>query len=296
MTLIGFLNCNKPPGMTSRDVVNVVQRRIRPTKVGHCGTLDPLAHGVLVLGVGPAVRLTSYVQSREKRYVGSFRLGASSATGDLEKGFTEHPDMSVPSIDDLQRACQTLVGTVKQVPPAYSAIWVDGERAYQRARRGEDVEVPSRMVSILQLKVLKYQYPGITLDITCGSGTYIRTLGIDLAKAVGSCAVMTDLNRVRIGPFTIENAVTVEQLRSDPIEQLMTPASIGVNHLPRIVVDQDGCVRLGNGLPLAAESAHLIDETAEEVVAATERGELRAILVPKPRGWCPQKVFPTLGG
>ena len=293
--LFGFLNCDKPAGMTSRDVVNIVQRRIRPLKVGHCGTLDPLAKGVLVLGVGPAVRLTSFVQNCQKRYDANFRLGASSATGDLENGFVEHPNLAIPSRDQLDAAAKSLLGTITQVPPAYSAIWVDGKRAYERARRGEQVEMPSRKVSIDRLEVLRYEYPHVRLGVACGSGTYIRSLGIDLAQAVGSMAVMTELTRVGIGPFSVETAVTIGQLRDEPIEKLLLPAAVAVGHLPSVVIGPEDSIRLGNGLPLSAEAAKRIGD-AKEAVVLTEQGDLRAIVVPKPRGWCPSRVFPVSGG
>ncbi len=296
MTQFGFLNCDKPTGMTSRDVVNVVQRRTGPTKVGHCGTLDPLAQGVLVLGVGPAVRLTSYVQDCRKRYVAQFRLGASSETGDLEKGFIEHTDMPVPTLGQLAAAAQSFVGSMTQTPPAYSAIWINGQRAYKRVRRGERVEMPSRTVSIYGLSILQYEFPTLSLDISCGSGTYIRSLGVDLARSVQSIAVMTKLRRVAVGPFRIEDAVTIDQLKDDSIEQLMVPAVVGVDHLPRVVIDSQDSVRLGNGLPLAGDAVHGLDETLGKAIAVSEQGELRAIIAVKKRGWCPVKVFPVLSG
>ncbi|NND97997.1 MAG: tRNA pseudouridine(55) synthase TruB [Pirellulaceae bacterium] len=291
--LFGFLNCDKPPGITSRDVVNVVQRRLRPAKikVGHCGTLDPLAEGVLVIGVGAAVRLVPYVQQQPKQYRGKFRLGASSETGDLEKGFTEHPDLPTPSLDQLQSARQSLIGLIQQVPPAYSAIWVDGQRAYERVRRGEDVEMPSRQVMIHDLQIVSMNYPEFELDIVCGSGTYIRTLGIDLARAVGSTAVMTHLKRTGVGDFSIESAVTIDQLRDAPLEPLLFPPIRAVSHLPRLVVDEDGSQRLANGLCVEGTPSGDVNEQSD-VAAVNEVGELRAILRRKSRGWCPYRVFP----
>ena len=289
--LFGFLNCDKPVGMTSRDVVNVVQRRIRPIKVGHCGTLDPLARGVLVLGVGPAVRLTSYVQQLQKRYDAGFRLGASSQTGDLENGFVEHRQLPVPTRTQLATAAQNLIGQITQIPPAYSAIWVDGERAYKRARKGEQLQMPSRTVSIERIEILQYQYPQLSLRIACGSGTYIRSLGIDLAKAVGSIAVMTELIRVGVGPFSIDDAVTVDQLRDEPIEKRLVPAAVALSHLPSVIVNHEDAIRLGNGLPMLADISNQIGNV-DEAVVLTENGDLRAIIVPKQRGWCPSRVFP----
>ena len=293
-TVFGFLNCNKPAGMTSRDVVNIVQRRLKADKikVGHCGTLDPLAEGVLLLGVGSAVRLTSFVQEQPKRYVGQFRLGASSETGDLEKGFQTHDELPVPSEDDLKQACQRLTGTITQIPPAYSAIWVDGERAYQRIRRGEEVEMPSREVMIHELSLTHFQYPEITIDTLCGSGTYIRTLGIDLAREVQSIAVMTHLVRTSIGRFELTDAIEIERLRKEPLEPLLSPAEWAVSQLPKLSVNAEEVERLKNGLCIQGEPDRAPGENGD-VAALTQAGRLCAILRRKSRGWCPYRGFPA---
>ncbi|QDT11655.1 tRNA pseudouridine synthase B [Planctomycetes bacterium K23_9] len=292
-TVFGFINCNKPAGMTSRDVVNIVQRRLKPDKikVGHCGTLDPLAEGVLLLGIGSAVRLTPYVQDQPKRYIGKFRLGASSDTGDLENGFVSHGDLPQPNRQQLHDACTGLTGLIKQIPPAYSAIWVDGQRAYDRVRRGEQVDMPSRTVSIHELSLVDYDFPMMTLDTLCGSGTYIRTLGIDVARAAQSMAVMTHLVRTEIGSFHVDKSVTIDQLRDAPLEPLLMPAALAVTHLPRIDVDDHDTYRLQNGLCLHEELGISVTDDAQ-VAAFTPSGQLCAILRRKPRGWCPYRGFP----
>ena len=290
----GFLNCHKPPGMTSRDLVNVVQRRVRPAKVGHAGTLDPSAEGVLVLGVGPAVRLISYVQQQPKTYRGRFRLGAWSPSGDLEEALTEHPELPTPTRDQLDRAATALVGEIEQVPPAYSAIHVDGRRAYERVRRGESVQMPSRRVSIHSLQVTAYEPPEFELQITCGSGTYIRTLGIDLATAAGSTAVMTHLVRTAVGPFESSDAVGLQRLQTAPIGPLLRPAAEGAGHLPRVQIDAEQSRRLGHGLAIeAAESGAGQRADGAEAAAIDDRGHLRAILRARGDSWRPAKVLPV---
>jgi tRNA pseudouridine55 synthase len=267
--------------------------------VGHAGTLDPLAEGVLVLGVGPAVRLVPYVQQMPKHYQATFRLGESSLSGDLEGEIRAHPDLPVPTLSQLQSAATQLTGHIRQTPPAHSAIWVDGKRAYQRVRAGEQVNVPSRSVNIERLTVTAYQFPDVQLDVVCGSGTYIRTLGIDLAKLAGSCAVMSYLKRAGIGPFDCRDSVTITQLREQPIESMLVPATGGIGHLPRTIVDADQSVRLGHGLTLgeeleleaAATSDRPIDGV-EEAAAITAEGRLRAIIRRKRGLWCPYRVFP----
>ncbi|WP_182867367.1 tRNA pseudouridine(55) synthase TruB [Stieleria mannarensis] len=295
--MFGFLNCNKPVGFSSRDLVNVVQGRLRgrKVKVGHCGTLDPLASGVLVVGVGPAAKLVPFVHESSKSYRATFRLGAESPTGDLEHEPTVYPDHPVPTLESLAAACSRLTGLIEQIPPAYSAIKVDGKRAYKMARQGHDVAMPTRTVQVDAIEILAYDYPDLQLMITCGTGTYIRTLGMDVAKAVGTVAVMTSLVRTRVGEFSISDAVSLQQLRENELESLLLPAALGVSHLPRLTVNPEDCKRLSNGLCLGdrnPESTGAAAARAEHVAAVTDTGHLKAILVQKRSAWCPKRVFP----
>ena len=297
LLVYGFLNCYKPVGMTSRDVVNVVQRRMRPAKVGHAGTLDPAAEGVLVLGVGPAVRLISYVQQQPKHYRGRFRLGYSSPSGDLEEALTAHPELPMPTRAHLEVAAESLVGEIDQTPPAHSAIHVRGRRAYERVRQGETVEMPSRRVVIHSLKVTSYDPPEFELEITCGSGTYIRTLGTDVAAAAGSTAVMTRLVRLGVGPFRSGDALALDRLENDPLRRLLRPALEGVAHLPPVTIDDDQSRRLGHGLQIEAQT----DTTGQrvdgvEAAAVDAGGHLRAILRARGDSWRPTKVLPAPAG
>ncbi|WP_261344279.1 tRNA pseudouridine(55) synthase TruB [Stieleria varia] len=296
MSLFGFLNCNKPKGMTSRDLVNIVQGQLRGRrcKVGHCGTLDPLAEGVLVVGLGPAVRLVPMVQDQAKHYRGTFQLGAQSPTGDLEFEPTLYPDLPQPTADQLRAAATGLTGLITQVPPAYSAVRVDGRRAYDRVRSGQSVEMPSRTVRIDQLDVLDYEFPIMELDVVCGSGTYMRSLGMDLAQAVGSTAVMTSLTRVGVGPFRLEDSISVEQIRRGPLEDLLMPPALAVVNLPQFSVGPEDDERLGNGQTV--QGRPILDgkevENADLAAAMTERGDLRALVKPKNGLWGPYRVFP----
>ena len=293
--------------MTSRDVVNVVQRRLpRKTKVGHAGTLDPLAEGVLVLGVGPAVRLVPYVQQQPKHYQATFRIGSSSISGDLEGEISEFPDLPIPTHEQLNEAAKTLTGEIEQIPPAHSAIWVDGQRAYRRIRAGEEFEMPSRKVQVDALEITRYEIPEVDLNIVCGSGTYIRTLGIDLAVHVGSTAVMSFLLRIGVGPFMLKNSVSIDALREDELEPHFLPASLAIQHLPCVKVTDEDAIRLGHGLCLdevklsTATPSHVQDipshdQDITDVAAMTQDGQLRAIVRLKRGQWCPYRVFPTRG-
>ena len=284
--------------MTSRDVVNVVQRRLpRKTKVGHAGTLDPLAEGVLVLGVGPAVRLVPYVQQQPKHYLATFRIGSSSVSGDLEGDISEFPDLPIPTREQLEQAARDLTGQIEQVPPAHSAIWINGKRAHQRIRAGETFDMPSRKVEIHALNITRYEFPEVDLDVMCGSGTYIRTLGIDLAVNAGSTAVMSFLSRTGVGPFVIENALSVDVLREETLDVHLLSPSLAVQHLPQIEVTADDAQRLGHGLCLNEvefiDSDRMIDQDVSEAAAITPDGQLRAIVRLKRGQWCPHRVFPT---
>jgi tRNA pseudouridine55 synthase len=300
MNWFGFLCCDKPSGRTSRDVVNAVQRRLRgeygrrDLKIGHAGTLDPLASGVLVLGIGPAVRLVPYVQQQPKHYRANFRLGQSTQSGDLEGAVTRHPELPQPTRQQLDQAAQGLQGTIQQTPPAHSAVWVDGQRAYKRIRAGESFQMPSRTVDVYSLQVLSYQFPELELDVVCGSGTYIRSLGLDLAVAAGSIAVMSNLVRLGVGPFVLEQALSIDQLRETPLPSLLLPPTLAVGHLSHIIVDQDDSQRLGHGLAVTAAGPESHLESAPyEAAAITKSGELRAIVRWKRDAWHPYRVFPV---
>ncbi len=300
MSLFGFLNCAKPAGMTSRDVVNVVQRRLRKIKVGHAGTLDPIAEGVLVLGVGPAARLVPYVQRYPKHYRGTFQLGVCSESGDTESELSTPAGLHQPSMAELQAAAPQFVGCIEQTPPTYSAIHIDGKRAYERIRAGEVFEMPTRQVEVHSLEVLRYEYPEMELDIVCGSGTYIRTIGFDLARAVGSVAVMTGLHRRAIGPFHSESAISVEQLREDDLPSRLLPPELAIQDLPRLIVDTEASRRLGHGLEIDgqvidAQGVAVLDEWEDgaEAAALSEQQHLRAIVRRKRSAWYPYRVFPS---
>lgn len=253
--MFGLLNLNKPIGMTSRDAVNRVQRIIRPVKVGHAGTLDPGAEGVLVLCLGKATRLISYVQDRPKQYFGRFELGKVSTTDDREGEITETGRLTEISREDLEGILPQFAGHIEQVPPAYSAVRVKGERAYELARKGADFELVSRTVHIERLQIADWDFPQFSLEIVCGSGTYIRSLGRDIGKALGSGAYMTSLVRTAIGEFTLETALDLDGLSLEVIERNLIPAGEAVRHLPRAVCAEADKANILNGKRFARSSA-----------------------------------------
>jgi tRNA pseudouridine55 synthase len=270
----GLLNLYKPAGLTSRDVVDRVQRLVRPAKAGHAGTLDPIATGVLVVCVGNGTRLIEYVQQAAKRYRGTFQLGVSSPTEDIEGELTALDSPPQPTLEAVTAAAERFVGPIMQRPPAFSALKVDGKRAYALARRGQEFELQPRPVTIHALDVVAYDYPLLTLDISCGAGTYVRSLGRDLAEALGTSAVMTGLERTAIGPFTSETACPIDRLSRDTLQQWLQPLVQAVAHLPRIVLDEADVFRISRGLSLVRTDAPAGDELA----ACDAAGQLLAIL------------------
>ena len=211
--MMGIVPVWKPAGWSSRDAVNWVAKRVRPAKVGHCGTLDPLAEGMLLVAIGGATRLIDLVHQLPKRYQGTFRWGFCSPSLDLE---TPSEAIAGPPLsrDLLQGQLDHFVGAIQQTPPAYSAIKIDGRRAYLAARKGQEVEMPIRTVTIHSLELGSVDPPHFQLEIDCSTGTYIRTLGSDLAKRAGSDAVMTALVRSSIGSIEASEARSPEQLES----------------------------------------------------------------------------------
>jgi tRNA pseudouridine55 synthase len=289
MKLFGLLNVNKPSGVTSRRVVDQIERLVKPAKVGHAGTLDPLARGVLVIGVGQATRLVEYVQQMPKQYQATFLLGRSSTTEDIEGDVTLLPDAPPPSLNQLERAAVELTGEIQQRPPAFSALKVAGRRAYTLARAGQSVELAARQIQIHRLQIVCYEYPELRLDVECSSGTYIRSLGRDLAERVGTAAVMSALVRTAIGNFRIETAVDPGKLSGENVREYLLPPVLAVRGLmsERVVSDEDAG-RLVNGLPIG-----LVEASGEHCAALDARGRLMAILTRRADElFAPAKNFP----
>lgn len=285
--MFGLLNLHKPTGLTSRQVVNRVQRLVRPLKAGHAGTLDPLATGVLIVCVGPATRLIEYVQRMPKRYLATFLLGQQSPTDDVEGEVTPFAGAVPEPIDVIQRAAEQFVGRIEQRPPAFSAVHVDGKRAYDLARRGKEFELAPRPVEVHALGVTRYEYPELELDIECGSGTYVRSLGRDLAEALGTRAVMSALVRSAIGPFTLEKACPLDELSGETLNQWLRSPLEALAMLPTIELDEDEERRVRQGQRIARTTA----SSDSELAAIDGKGKLVAILTRRDDG----RFGPTIG-
>ncbi|MEM8781296.1 MAG: tRNA pseudouridine(55) synthase TruB [Planctomycetota bacterium] len=232
----GMIVVDKPINWTSMDVVARVRRSardgmrasghpIKRVKCGHAGTLDPLATGVLVCGIGRATKRMAEVMGQTKRYVAGICLAGFTPTDDAEgqAELTRVPTDTPPTSEQLDAALLTLTGDILQAPPAYSAIHINGRRAYERVRAGQDVRLEPRPVRVDRIDVLDYAFPDLTLDISCGKGTYIRSLARDLGRALGTGGYLTSLRRTAVGGFTLDQAFPIERFESPLDEDDLIP-------------------------------------------------------------------------
>ena len=219
----GVMVIDKPLGLSSMQVCAIVRGKLKAggapkrVKVGHGGTLDPLASGVLVVLMGKATKRSDQVMVGVKEYETTVDLSRLSSTDDLEGEMEEVHVATIPTIDDVRVACAKWTGDVMQTPPAYSAIKVNGQRAYAMARRGEQVELEARPIRIDEIEVISYEWPMLVIRVVCGKGTYIGSLGRDIGAEMGVGGVLTALRRTRVGRFSIDDARTLEQL-PDPMD------------------------------------------------------------------------------
>jgi tRNA pseudouridine55 synthase len=235
----GLLVIDKPGGMTSRTAINQVQRWFpRGTRVGHTGTLDPLATGVLVVCLGTATRLAEYVQDMPKTYRASLLFGARSDTDDLEGTVTQAEVKKSPDLAAVKAALPNFVGDTEQIPPSYSAAKIAGRRAYDLARRGREVMLQPRKIKIYGIEVVSFDYPRVEIEVRCGKGTYIRSLARDLGKQLGCGALIESLRRTGVGPFGEKDAVSLD-VGSAVAHGRILPLAAAIAELPKVVVDQD---------------------------------------------------------
>jgi tRNA pseudouridine55 synthase len=278
----GLLVLDKPAGMTSRGVVDRVQRWFpRRTRIGHAGTLDPLATGVLVLCLGGATRLIEYVQRMDKVYRSRLLLGASSDSDDADGVITPVAEAVAADADTMAACLAAFVGTIEQVPPAYSAAKVAGQRAYDLARRREEVTLSPRRVQIYGIDIRDYAYPYLDLEVRCGKGAYIRSLARDVGARLGCGALVQQLRRTRIGPFTAEGALTLDA-DAETAHARLLPAEMAVAELPRIVLPDNERKCLETGQAVAVRRGE----------GRGTRGEKEDLpfLAPRPSPLAPQEV------
>jgi tRNA pseudouridine55 synthase len=284
----GFLNIDKPGGMTSHDVVAKVRRGLQMKKVGHAGTLDPMATGVLIVCLGGATRLSEYVMQSSKRYRARLRFGMTTDTYDADGEVQLVRDATHISRDDVYSALNPFLGNIQQIPPMYSAIKQAGRKLYDLARAGETVDRQPRAVRIDSLELVDWSPPECTLDVTCSAGTYIRSLAYDLGEALGVGAHLTGLVRLASGSFKLENAVSLDNLLSGANwQQYVIPPQVALSDWPAVHLDVADTDHILHGRPVTMTDPHLTGLA----FAYNPDGALIAILQAADGLWRPHKVF-----
>ena len=278
----GLLLVDKPAGMTSHDVVDRARRALRTKRIGHAGTLDPFATGLLVLLVGRATRLLPYVDGEPKVYEATVRFGAETTTDDVTGEVTLRA--GPPTIESIRAALPALTGDIAQVPPAFSAKQVGGQRAYAAARRGQALDLPAVAVRVDAWEIAGFDGTDLRATVRCGGGTYIRALARDLGRATGSAAHLAALRRVASGRFAARDAVAIDAIA----EGALRPAVDALPSVPRVQMDALARARVGRGMSIerdagdAGEIAALLDVSGELVAIAARDGNAwqpRVVLV-----------------
>lgn len=288
----GILNINKPAGMTSHDVVNRVRKIIGIKKVGHTGTLDPMATGVLLVCAGKATRLIEYMVGGQKEYQATMRLGEATNTYDAEgEIISAHPTSHITGTM-VRKALTTFVGTIQQVPPPFSAIKKDGVPLYKLARKGITVTPAPRTVYIEQINLIRFDAPNVVFSVVCGAGTYIRSIAHDAGQLLGVGAHLTQLTRTANGPWRIETATTLQSLAEaatqNALDTFLHHKELALRHLPQITLspEEEKCVAMGQFIP----NEHNLQDTA--IAAYNNAESLIAVLTPRePNLLKPKKVF-----
>ena len=278
----GFLVVDKPAGSTSHDVVDAARRWLGTRRVGHLGTLDPLATGVLPLAVREATKLVPFVEGGRKRYEAELALGAETDTLDADGKVTRRFDGAFPDENELRSAIAGFMGEIEQIPPMYSAVKQGGVPLHRLARRGAQVERAPRRVTISELRVLRYAPPALELSILCSAGTYVRVLAEDLGRRLGCLAHVRRLRRTESGPFTISQAVDAARLDRAAAEgraaELLLPAA-EVLGLPRLRLDAGEARRVSHGGELRIGPAALGRAApGDRMAALDDAGRLLAVL------------------
>lgn len=251
----GIIVINKPSGYTSHDIVSKIRKKLNIKKVGHTGTLDPLATGVLPILLGGGTKLSQYLINHDKEYIATIKLGVKTDTGDIEGQVIAEKQVPEISVEGLGQVLKSFLGPQKQVPPMYSAIKVNGKKLYEYARQGEKIEIEPRSIEIYSIGLLELKQEQIKIKVACSKGTYIRTLCEDIAEKLNTVGTMSALKRTKVGEFDLEKAITVEELENEQIVQnsLITPEQLFINK-PEIKLVSEELVKFLNGMTLKKEN------------------------------------------
>jgi len=299
--IAGVLVIDKPVGMTSHDVVQAVRNGTGIRRAGHTGTLDPRASGVLVVLVGPSVRLSEYISASDKRYQAIIRLGSSTDTYDAEGEFTKTDQPVDVTLEEFEKVLKSFEGEIEQTPPQYSAVKVGGRKAYEMARKGEEVDIEPRIIQVHHLEVLEWALPEVVVDVHCSSGTYVRSLANDLGEILGCGAYLVGLRRTKSGRFSLRDSIPLRRLqeafRDGSWYQYLIPAAEALGDWPAVELDPDEVQQVRHGHRTRAEEG---TEIGSMVRGVSTQGELVALMEclegedGSPE-WQPKKVFFTTG-
>ncbi len=294
----GWLVVDKPQGMTSTHVVNVVKRLTRAQKAGHGGTLDPLATGVLPIALGEATKTVAWIMDAPKRYRFTVRFGEARDTDDAEGEVVATSDRR-PTDAEIEAALPEFTGDILQRPPAFAAVKVAGERAYDLARRGEKVVLEPRPVTIHSLRLVERPDPDhAVFEAECGKGAYVRAIARDLGEKLGCFAHVAQLRRLAVGPFTVEQAISLDALKqlveNDTLPQVLVPVATALAGIPALAVTEPQAHRMRSGQPIRVPPALLPDRATEGATLRVMRGgELVALARLEGGELAPVRVFPT---
>lgn len=288
----GVVVVDKPAGWTSHDVVGKLRTLYGQKRVGHAGTLDPDATGVLVVGLGRVTRLLRFVQDTTKQYRGTVAFGIATDTLDAAGEILEREPMHLER-EQVAVAARRFVGDIEQLPPMVSAVKVGGRKLYEMARKGEEVKREPRSITIRRFDIQEFvpgPFPTATVLVECSSGTYIRALAADLGTALGGCAHLAQLRRLAVGPFTLDHAVTIEALAAEPEAAVHAPLE-AVAHLERVTVDDETATAVGHGAVFAATALIGGSEADGPFAVVDTSGELLAVYERHRRGCKPAVVL-----
>ena len=288
----GWVILDKPQGLSSNQVLRKIQYELKAKKAGHIGTLDPFATGVLPLAFGEATKLIPYLEGEEKTYEFNLEFGTSTTTGDIE-GDIYQTSSKIPTIDEIKKIIPNFLGTISQIPPKYSAIHINGQRAYDLARAGIDFEVPKREITIKNLELKSYTPETKTafFSVTCSKGTYVRTLGEDIAKSLDTVGHLTTLRRTKNSFFDISDTILLENLKNmlytTPVENIVLPVETFLCDITVIALTDSQSAKLKNGQHI--ENTRNI--SSKTICAALYENKLVAIVEAKENTLLPIRVF-----
>ena len=290
----GWLIIDKPAGMGSTDVVNLTRRMFNANKNGHTGTLDPFATGVLPIAFGEATKLIPQVTDGIKEYEFVLFLGAETASGDTESEIINTCD-KIPTKEEILSVIPQFIGDIKQIPPVYSAIKINGQRAYDLVRKGKGVEIPERIVKIYDLQLLEMLSKNkAKFKVQCSKGTYVRTLGMDLAKKMGALGYLQELRRTKCGVFSIDDTILLEKLKnivhSEEREEFLLPLLTSLRDIAVIAVSEVDAGKLKQGQSISPKNYN-VNHLINMEVAAACGSELTAIVRIDERRIAPVRVF-----